>query len=413
MNPSSSYAANRCSQISADNVTNPFEDLGLHKLWRRQVPLAAKSAWTPLARGLWPLQLAMDKVESIFSKHLYWFAIGQFDTLGIQTYLRHKHFCVEMKFSSSVERIQKLHSNSHLAQHQREQRLALLNWLWSEHRARFEVCYEQLETLNPHLQAASPKGIRPVIQMELSVNQYLDKLRSWTEMAYDQGKFTADIPEPDGQPTSGQLSEIGVGGGILCCQMETRAAEIALIKYIHRCNWGRFLVKLSLLAPIATLCTPCGVLFKLSGFGLGLIGLIGATRLWHIAHEQCSEEMSHSVAIGLQITELLLKLLERENDLRPRESAEEYFRGREPHWAEYREECARRQAHAEAAASATEEFDREILRKFQALAEEISKHSAASSTAKNMMKEIREDYRNRGMNCDFGVTSLSSEVLSQ
>ena len=426
MNFSSSIPFNRCTQVSADDFANPLEEGGLHRLWRRPAPPVA-STWHPLTRGLWPLQLALDRVEKVertVTKHLFWLTKGHFEPYTMAEWFQMRFCTVETEYSSSSERIQNPGFTPHLKQHQRDLRTNLLNWGLRDRRARIEICSKQLHSMNLHHYAPPLRGIKPKVLFEPAVCRYLDRLRGCIEEAYDQRReipSTSNLPQPTGRPTSGQLSDILIGIDLLLNQFQTSSGELALHRYINRCNWGRFLVKLSLLAPVATLCCPWGGLFKLSGFGVGLIGLAAAAGIWAVSFEKSTDEISFSAKISTSIGKLILELLDREDDERAREGMIKYLEEREE-FGTRREQLHARQngtgVPCSTSAGVSRSTNREELCKVETTRDEIAnclarEEEALSSKKKalNTIEKIREDLRKRGVDCEAVFESIMQTNL--
>ena len=407
MNPSSNIPLNRCTQISADDFANPLEELSLHRLWRRPAPPAA-STLHPLTRGLWPVQLALDKIERTISKHLFWLTRGHFEMFTMEEWFQMRVCTIETECSSSTERVQNPLFTPHLAQHQRDQRANLLNWGLRDRRARLEICSKQLETMNLHHYAPPPQGIKPRVLLDPAANRYIERVMKWIENAYDQRTIPPDMPQPLGRPTSGQLSDISIGLDLLQNQFETSGTELDLHKFITRCNWGRFLVKLSLFAPIVTLLGPWGGLFKLSGFGVGLIGLITAARIWTISYDKCTDGISYDAEMSIAISKLILKLLDREDEERAREGEERaheiaqlQLKGREEFLAENEQLRAQQQA-----ANVSPTTSEEELREIATAHDESAEYLAREEKALNTIEKIREDLRRRGIDCESVFESI-------
>ena len=408
MNPSSNIPYSRCTQISADDFANPLEELGLHRLWRRPAPPAA-SILHPLTRGLWPVQLALDKIERTVSKPLFWLTRGHFEMFTVEEWFQQKVCLIETEYSSCKERIQNPNLTPHLAQHQRDQRANLLNWGLRDRRARLEICSKQLETMNLHHYAPPPQGIKPRLLFEPDVCKYVERVMRWIENAYDQRAIPPNMPQPIGRPTSGQLSDMRIGLDLLSNQFRIRCTELDLHKFITRCNWGRFLVKLSLFAPIVTLLGPWGGLFRLSGFGVGLIGLIAAARIWSVGYDTCTEEISYDAEMSIAISKLIINLLKRQNEELAREITLLQLKEREEFLAENEQLRAQQQA-----ANVSPTPSEEELREIAAARDESAEYLAREEKALNTIEKIREDLRKRGIDCESVFESImqTNESLS-
>ncbi len=381
-------------QLTVSNSSrDQFEEIGMHKLWRRSSP-TVKAFSNPVPKILWPIQAVLDKVERFVSETLFWQFIGRFDRLSAPVSINLNRYLSLSSLGGTHFRLQ--YGMPHLTSHQRKQRIDLISWLMTDYESRFTTCQEQWRSLTLDRSTASPKSpVRPQWIVDSIASCYLERLRGWIEDAYDLKKIPPHIPLPLHQSSNSQLCDISVGVKILLTQFEVRTTEVALSKYIVRYNWGRWLVKMTFLAPIISLIARRVLFIQLPILTMGAAGLAGAVAFWITGYQLYWNETNRSSDLFCRILDLVINLHELESNAQARESAKSNVKRQERASHPNSQKPCQEQSKKTASATISEE---EESRKIEAMQKKIAKLQAEGEKEIQRNKKILQDLQKERQN---------------
>lgn len=312
-----SPSAHRWQLNIADDSRARFEEIGMHRLWRRPVAHAQNSSPISIWTG-WPWQIALDKVERTISQNLFWQYIGRIQWISTTNIIQLNRDMTIKSLNATIYRTE--YDMIHLTKFQKEQRIALLNWMKHDCQVRFNICQEQWRTLNLHQPiSASKAASQPKWLVGPIASNCLERLRGWIEHIYDQKIYPLSNPELPGQLTSVQACDISVGLKLLVSQLKVRTDELAIEKYIKRINWGRFFVKATIFAPIISLIAKKAFSINVSNWTFIKTGLSGAVVIWFVSYCLYLKEMGRTSFLIACLYELISDLVDRERAVRVEE----------------------------------------------------------------------------------------------